>query len=153
MDKVLIFADGGCRGNQFESNIGGWGVLLSYRGKTKELYGATQDTTNNIMELTSCIEGLKAIKDHSKPVQVVMDSQYVIMGVNNWSYGWARNGWMNSQKKPVENKALWIELLDLKKQFKEIEFIKCKGHSVNEGNNRADALVNKAMDEYISKKT
>lgn len=146
MDKIYVFADGGCRGNGQENNIGGWGVVLKYKDKVKELYGATKNTTNNIMELTSCIEALKAIKNKTIPVEVTMDSQYVIKGINEWIYSWLKKNWINSQKKPVENKELWQELYNLKQQFADIKFVQCKGHADNEGNNRADKLVNLAMD-------
>lgn len=147
MNKIIAYCDGGCRGNQFEHNIGGWGVSLRYNGNIKDFYGATKNTTNNIMELTSCIEALKSIKNKSIPIEVIMDSQYVITGINEWVDGWIKKGWRTSQKKPVENKQLWIELLELKQQFKDITFSKCKGHSDNEGNNRADDLANIAMGE------
>lgn len=148
MDKILVYCDGGCRGNQFENNVGGWAVVLKYKDNIKEFYGSTKNTTNNIMELTSCIEALKAIKNKDIPVEVVMDSQYVIKGINEWVDKWMKKGWRTSQKKPVENKELWIELLNLKNQFKDIKFIQCRGHADNEGNNRADELVNKAMDNF-----
>ena len=147
MDKIYAFADGGCRGNQFDTNIGGWGVVLKYRNHLNEFYGNTKNTTNNIMELTSCIEALKAINDKEIPTEVTMDSQYVVKGINEWIHGWIKKGWRNSQKKPVENKALWQELYSLKNEFKDITFIQCKGHSDNEGNNRADELANIAMGE------
>lgn len=147
MDKIILYADGGCRGNQFDTNIGGWGAVLICKDNIKELKGNTRNTTNNIMELTSCIEGLKAIKNKDIPVEVVMDSQYVIKGITEWVCGWIKKGWRNSQKKPVENKELWQELLKIKSEFKDIAFTKCKGHSDNEGNNRADELANEAMSE------
>lgn len=145
MDKIYIYADGGCRGNQFETNIGGWGVVLKYKDKIKEFYGNAKDTTNNIMELTSCIEALKAIKNRDIPVELTMDSQYVIKGINEWIEGWIKKGWRNSKKQPVENKELWQELYNLKNQFKDIKFIQCVGHADNDGNNRADELANIAM--------
>lgn len=147
MEKILVFCDGGCRGNQFENNIGGWGVVLLFGARTKELRGNTKNTTNNIMELTSCIEALKVIKDKTIPVEVTMDSQYVIKGINEWIYGWFKKGWRNSQKKPVENKELWQELYKLKNEFRDIKFIQCAGHADNKGNNRADELANMAMNE------
>lgn len=99
------------------------------------------------MELTACIQALKAIKNKNIPVEVVMDSQYVINGINQWINNWIKKGWKTSQKKPVENKELWKELYNLKNQFADIKFIYCKGHADNEGNNRADELANIAMDE------
>ncbi|MCE5220182.1 MAG: ribonuclease HI [Clostridium sp.] len=151
MDNIIyIFNDGGCRGNGKENNIGGWGCVLLYNGKIKEIYGSARNTTNNQMELTSCIEALKAIKNKSISVKVTMDSQYVVKGITEWIYNWIKKGWKTSTKKSVENKELWKELLELKNQFSDIKFLNCKGHSDNEGNNRADELVNIAMDEIES---
>lgn len=146
MDKINVYCDGGCRGNQHAINIGGWGVVLMYKDKVKEFYGSTKNTTNNKMELLSCIEALKAITNKNLPTKITMDSQYVIKGINEWIIGWINKGWKTTQRKPVENMELWKELLDLKNQFKEIEFIYTKGHSDNVGNNRADELANIAMD-------
>jgi ribonuclease HI len=147
MNKIYIYADGGCRGNGKEINIGGYGVYLKYGDKVKELKGATRNTTNNIMELTACIKGLEALKNHDMPVEVIMDSQYVIDGITSWIHNWIKKGWKNSQKKPVENKELWQQLWELKNQFKDITFTKCRGHADNEGNNKADELANMAMGE------
>jgi len=147
VDKVYLYCDGGCRGNQEKNNVGGWGVLLQYKEHEKELYGGAINTTNNKMELTSVIEGLKAIKNKKIPVVVVMDSQYVIKGITEWVRNWVKNNWRTIQKKPVENKELWQELLDLKSQFANIEFQQVRGHAGHPGNERADKLANKAMDE------
>lgn len=127
--------------------MGGWGALLEYNGSEKELYGGTRNTTNNIMELTSAIEGLKAIKNKTIPVEVVMDSQYVVKGINEWVNGWLKNNWKTSKKTPVENRELWQNLLDLKKQFSDIKFQQVLGHNGHPGNEKADSLANKAMDE------
>ncbi|MGL6174538.1 MAG: ribonuclease H family protein [Cellulosilyticaceae bacterium] len=147
MDKIKLYCDGGCRGNGKKNNIGGWGVYLTYGEYTKEIYGHAKVTTNNIMELTACIEGLKAIKKKDIPVEVLVDSNYVLNGITKWIYGWMRNGWLTSKKESVENKELWIELYEMKKMFKQIEFTKVKGHSTNVGNNKADELANFAMDQ------
>lgn len=147
MDKVYVYCDGGCRGNGKENNIGGWGVYLVYKNNIKELYGSAKNTTNNIMELTACIEGLKAITKKDFPVEIIMDSAYVIKGITEWVNNWIKKGWKTSNNTPVENKELWIKLLELKKEFKDISFVKVKGHSTNVGNNKADELANKAMDE------
>jgi len=147
MNVIHIYCDGGCRGNGKEINIGGFGIVLKYKDQIKEIYGSTRNTTNNIMELTSCIEALKIITDQTIPVEVIMDSQYVVKGMNEWIDNWIKRGWKTSQKKPVENKALWQELLNLKNEFKDIIFTHCKGHADNEGNIRADELANIAMDE------
>ena len=146
---IQIFADGNCRGNQFDNNIGGYGVVLNFDlgSYVKELKGSIKNTTNNIMELTSCIKGLEAIKRKDLKTEVIMDSQYVISGMNEWICGWVKKGWRKSDKKPVENKELWLRLLQLKTEFRDLTFRKCVGHADNEGNNRADALANEAMDE------
>ena len=152
MEKLLIYCDGGCRGNQDKNNIGGWGVLLKHGELEKTLYGGVLNTTNNKMELLACIKGLEAIKNKgAASTQVISDSQYLIKGMNEWIDGWKRKGWRNSQKKPVENKELWLRIDELRSQFRDIEFIHCKGHADNEGNNRADELANLAMDELGGK--
>lgn len=147
MEKIIIYCDGGCRGNGKANNVGGWGVYLTYKDSIKELYGSAKGTTNNIMELTACIEGLRALKKYDIPVEVMVDSAYVLNGITNWIYNWMKKGWVTSKKEPVENKALWQELYKEKEKFKDIRFIKVKGHSDNFGNNKADALANKGMDE------
>lgn len=147
MDKVYIYCDGGCRGNGKKNNVGGWGVYLIYKNNTKCLYGSAQNTTNNIMELIACIKGLEAIKKRELPIEVLVDSNYVYQGITQWIYSWMKKGWINSKKEPVQNKKLWQELYTIKESFSYITFTKVKGHSDNIGNNIADALVNKAMDE------
>lgn len=147
MSKIVIHCDGGCRGNQNKENIGGWGVLIEYSGNTKEIYGNDINTTNNKMELKSCIEALKSLKRYDIPVEVTMDSEYVIKGITQWINNWIKKGWKTSKGKKPENLELWKELHQLKSKFKEIEFYHCKGHSGNVGNDRADELANIAMDE------
>jgi ribonuclease HI len=148
---IQIYADGGCRNNQSKENIGGYGVVLNLNlGQiVKELKGATRNTTNNIMELTSCIKGLEAIKDKNIKTEVIMDSQYVITGMNQWVDNWIKKGWRKADKKPVENQELWQRLVRLKNEFRAISFVKCEGHADNVGNIRADALANEAMDELL----
>jgi ribonuclease HI len=148
---LQIFADGGCRNNQSKENVGGYGVVLNLNlgQKIKELKGATRNTTNNIMELTSCIKALETIKRKDIRTEVIMDSQYVIDGMNRDIHNWIKQGWRKSDKKPVKNKELWKELLKLTNEFRAISFVKCEAHSGNEGNDRADALANEAMDELI----
>lgn len=146
MKIIKLYADGGCRGNQNDTNIGAWGAYLEYGEYTKELTGGAINTTNNIMELTGCIEGLKAIKNKSIPVKVYLDSAYVLNGITSWIDGWKKKGWVNSAKKPVANKELWMELDKVRNEFKNIEFIKVKGHSDNAGNIKADLLCNQTMD-------
>lgn len=151
MEKVYIFCDGGCRGNQFENNIGGFGAVIQYKNHVEEICGTKINTTNNIMELTSCIMALRYLPKKHFLVEVIMDSQYVISGINKWILTWIGNGWLTSQKKPVENRELWEELLSLIFLIKDIKFLKCKGHSDVIGNNRADYLANRVMDEATSR--
>ncbi len=151
MHKITLYCDGGCRGNGKKENIGGWGVYLTYGDYTKTMCGHTRQTTNNMMELTACIEGLRAIKKKEIPVEVMVDSSYVLNGITKWVYSWMKTGWLTSKKEPVENKDLWLALYNEKKQFTNITFIKVKGHSDNIGNNTADALANQAMDTLEDK--
>ncbi|ONI43483.1 ribonuclease HI [Candidatus Epulonipiscioides gigas] len=146
-EEIQIYCDGGCRGNQKRKNVGGWGVVLIYKGAIKELSDGAIDTTNNKMELTAAIVGLSAIKNKQTPTKVYLDSAYVLNGITNWIYGWLKNGFKDSKKQPVKNQELWQELYKLKCEFKNIEFIKVKGHSTNAGNNRADELCNMEMDK------
>jgi len=141
MDEVIIYTDGACSGNP---GPGGWGSILMYKGNKKEISGGKTDTTNNVMELTAVIEGLKLLKFPCK-VKLYSDSAYVVNAfTQKWIYGWLKNGWKNSNKEPVKNKELWQELYDLTKVH-EVEFIKVKGHSDNEYNNRCDELARNAI--------
>ena len=146
-NQIEIWCDGGCRGNQSNKNIGAWGVYMKYKDHTKELSGGDVNTTNNIMELTACIEGLETIKDKSIPTIVYLDSAYVLNGITSWIKGWKKNNWITSKKQPVLNRNLWIELDTLKSKFDNIEFKKVKGHSDNFGNIQADRLCNEYMDK------
>lgn len=141
MNKVTIYTDGGCRGNP---GPGGWGAVLLFGDHRKELLGAEADTTNNRMELTAAIEGLKAMK---RPVEADLytDSQYVRQGITQWIHGWKKNGWKTSNKQPVKNKDLWMALDELMSQHK-VTWHWVKGHAGDPNNERADALANEAMD-------
>ncbi len=124
---------------------GGWGSILMYKENKKEIYGAMKDTTNNIMELTAVVEALKILKFKCN-VKLYSDSAYVVNAFNNrWIESWKKNGWKNASKEPVKNKELWEELYELTKKHN-VEFIKVKGHSDNEFNNRCDELARKAID-------
>lgn len=151
MTRLEIYCDGGCRGNQAEKNVGGWGAYLVWGSHTKELFGGEANTTNNKMELTAAIEGLRAVKNKNVPVDVYVDSAYVLNGITQWVYGWMKKGWVNSKKEPVANKDLWLQLLEEKKKFADISFHKVKGHSDNAGNNKADELANRAMDQVTNR--
>lgn len=147
MDKIIVYCDGACSGNQFDTNIGGWGAVLQYKDKVKEICGGERNTTNNIMELTATIKSLESIKTTNIPVQMYIDSAYVVNGMNEWIAGWIKKGWRKSNKKPVENKELWIQLNELRNKQSSVELIKVKGHNGVELNELADALANKGMDQ------
>ena len=137
MKKVLIYTDGACSGNPGQ---GGWGAILFYEDNKKEICGNSPNTTNNIMELTAVIEALKLLKFECE-VELYSDSAYVVNAFDKgWIYNWRKNNWKTSGKEPVKNKELWQELYDLTK-IHEVEFIKVKGHSDNEFNNRCDELA------------
>ena len=146
-NTIHLYCDGGTRGNQFDDNIGAYGAILHYKGHKRYLSMGFRNTTNNIMELKSVIEGLKAMKKYDIPIKVYSDSAYVVNGINKgWVKGWKSNGWLKSDGKPVKNMELWDELDYLISLFNEIDLVKVKGHANNEGNNEVDALVNKEMD-------
>lgn len=129
MKTINLYTDGGCANNQSTNNIGGWGSILEYKQHKKELYGGAVNTTNNIMELTAVIEGLKAITDVDFIVNVFSDSAYVVNCFRQeWYKKWMTNNWKNSKKEPVENKELWVELIDLVEKFEKVTFFKVKGH-------------------------
>jgi ribonuclease HI len=141
--KVIeIFTDGACRGNP---GPGGWGALLRYEDKERELYGYQADTTNNQMELMAAIQGLEAL---TRPCQVVLttDSKYVMQGITEWMVGWKRKGWKTAAGKPVKNIELW-QRLDAATQAHQIDWRWVKGHSGHAENERVDQLANKAIDE------
>ncbi len=126
---IYLYCDGGCSGNQEENNIGGWGSILVYGKAEKELSGGAVNTTNNIMELTAMIAGLKAIKNKDLPVCVFSDSAYIINCFQQqWYKKWQKNNWLTSKKTAVENKSLWQELIALSEMHPTIYFFKVKGH-------------------------
>ena len=136
-EKVIIYTDGACSGNP---GPGGWGAILMYKGAKKEISGGMKNTTNNIMEITAVVEALKCLKLESD-VEVYSDSAYTVNAFNQgWIENWKKNSWRNAQKDPVKNKELWEELDNLTSIHK-VTFIKVKGHSDNEFNNRCDKLA------------
>ncbi len=139
MEKILIYTDGACSGNP---GPGGWGAILMYKEYKKEISGGNNDTTNNIMEITAVIEALKLLKEPcNSEVEVYSDSAYVVNAFNNgWIYNWKKNNWKTASKDPVKNKELWEILYELVRKFN-VKFIKVKGHSDNEFNNRCDELA------------
>ena len=137
MKKVEIFTDGACSGNP---GPGCWGAVLHFGGSEKELCGCDDDTTNNRMELTACIEALSALKEPCE-VTLTTDSQYVVNGMTKgWASSWQKNGWIKSDKKPAQNPDLWEKLLELSKQHK-LTFVWIKGHAGHPENERCDALA------------
>lgn len=123
---------------------GGWGAILMYNKNLKEISGANKNTTNNIMEITAVLEALKLLKETCK-VKVYSDSAYVVNAFNQgWINNWQKNNWKTAGKDPVKNKELWEELYNLTIKH-EVEFIKVKGHSDNEYNNRCDFLATSAI--------
>lgn len=143
MKKILIYTDGACSGNP---GPGGWGSILMFNDYKKEISGGNKNTTNNIMEITAVIEALKMLKyPCEQEVEVYSDSAYVVNAYNNgWIYNWKKKGWQTASKEPVKNKELWLELDELVNKFN-VKFIKVKGHSDNEYNNRCDELARMAI--------
>ncbi len=134
---IEIFTDGACSGNP---GPGGWGAVLRYAGKEKELCGGENDTTNNRMELTAVIEALSALKEPCN-VRLTTDSKYVCDAVTKgWVYSWQKNGWRKADKKPALNVDLWEKLLPLLSLHK-VDFCWVKGHAGHPENERCDALA------------
>ena len=141
MENVTIYTDGACSGNP---GPGGWGAILMYKDYKKEISGGMKNTTNNVMELTAVIEALKLLKFPCN-VKLYSDSAYVVNAfLQNWVKNWQKNNWKTSDKKDVKNKELWQELIALTK-IHNIKFIKVKGHSDNEFNNRCDEMARNAI--------
>jgi ribonuclease HI len=140
-DAVIIYTDGACRGNP---GPGGWGVILNYKGKIKELYGAEKHTTNNRMELMAVIQALESL---TRPcsVQLNSDSIYVLKGITDWMPNWKKRGWKTAARTPVKNEDLWRRL-DAAITKHKVEWKWVKGHSGDTGNDRADVLANLGID-------
>jgi ribonuclease HI len=140
--QVTIYTDGACRGNP---GPGGWGAVLQCGGSEKELWGGEATTTNNRMELTAAIEGLAALK---RPCHVLLktDSKYVLQGITEWMPQWKQRGWRTAAKKPVLNVDLW-QSLDALVQQHQVQWQWVKGHAGDPGNEHADQLANRGIDE------
>lgn len=144
MEKVTIYTDGACSGNP---GPGGWAAILIYNGIEKEISGGLQDTTNNIMEMTAVIEGLKALKFPCE-VTIYSDSAYVVNTfLQGWIYGWMKNNWKTASGSSVKNQELWQELYSLTQTHK-VNFNKVKGHADNKYNNRCDELAREAIKNF-----
>lgn len=146
MAQLTIYTDGACKGNP---GPGGWGALIMSATKEVELYGGDILTTNNKMELTAVVEALKALPQ-TCTIDLYIDSQYVKNGIETWIHGWKRNGWMTKTKTPVKNVELWKEL-DKEVARHKVTWRWVKGHSGDPGNERADMLANKGVDEVRAK--
>ncbi|MEX2962101.1 ribonuclease HI [Microbulbifer sp. TYP-18] len=142
MKQVTIFTDGACRGNP---GPGGWGVLLKYEDTEREIYGGESYTTNNRMELLAAIEALDALKQRCR-VDLHTDSQYLRQGITSWIHNWKKNGWKTASKKSVKNADLW-QRLDQSVAGHDVHWHWVKGHSGHPGNERADQLANRGIEE------
>jgi ribonuclease HI len=140
--EVEIFTDGACSGNP---GPGGWGAILRFGEKERELSGGDPATTNNKMELMAAIVALEALKRPCR-VRLFTDSNYLREGVTKWIHGWKRNGWRTSDKKPVKNVDLW-QRLDAARLPHHVDWIWVKGHSGHPENERADQLARAAIEE------
>jgi len=149
INKIEVWTDGGCRGNQSGNNVGAWAFTAKVDGQPYEKSSPEKNTTNNIQEMKAVREALHFVKDMGATpftdITIYSDSAYVVNGMNDWRHNWKQKGW---KKKGGEilNLALWKELDALSNEVKNAKFVKVKGHSDNEGNQRADELVNLAMD-------
>ena len=137
LKKVELYTDGACSGNP---GPGGWGLILKYKGHEREMSGGEAETTNNRMEITAVIEGLRALKEPCS-VDVYSDSKYVVDAVNlGWAVKWRENGWMRTRKDKALNPELWQELLSLL-EIHEVRFHWVRGHNGHPENERCDALA------------
>jgi ribonuclease HI len=136
MDFIEIFTDGACSGNP---GPGGYGAIIKYDNKIKEISGFHPNTTNNRMELQAAIEALQLIKKPAK-IRITTDSNYIVKGMSEWISIWIKNNWLNSQKEPVLNRDLWEMLLSLSKPH-DIQWIWIKGHNGHIENERCDQLA------------
>lgn len=144
MKKIEAFTDGACRGNP---GPGGWGVLLRYNEKERELCGGEKNTTNNRMELMAAIQALLSLKE-SCEVVLTTDSQYVRKGITEWMTNWKKNGWRTAAKKPVKNDDLWKQL-DEQAVRHTIDWRWVKGHSGHRENEIADQLANQGLEKSL----
>ncbi|WP_295959618.1 ribonuclease HI [Rhodoferax sp.] len=149
MNHVDMYTDGACKGNP---GPGGWGVLLTWSGTEKEMFGGELATTNNRMEMMAVIEGLSALKQPCS-ITLYIDSQYVLKGMTEWLKGWKARGWLTASKEPVKNVDLWQRLDTLVNTAgHKIDWRWVKGHAGHPGNERADALANRGVDVALGKR-
>jgi ribonuclease HI len=144
-NRIIIYCDGACSGNQSANNVGGWGAVLKYGEKVKEIHGGEHNTSNQRMELTACIRALREIRIGDIPIDIYSDSAYLVNCMNEgWYLTWQKNGWKNVKKRPVENRDLWTELLELMGRHS-VRFHKVSGHSGVHWNERADQLAQEGI--------
>ena len=141
---VVIYTDGACSGNP---GPGGWGAILMFGEKTKEICGGEPTTTNNRMELMAAIQALETLTKPCK-VELHTDSQYVMKGISEWIHSWKRRGWRTADNKPVKNDDLWRRL-DEARQRHDVQWRWVKGHAGHEHNERADALAGQGLAETL----
>ena len=141
---VVIYTDGACSGNP---GPGGWGAILMFGEKTKEICGGEPDTTNNRMELMAAIQALETL---TRPCQVELhtDSQYVMKGISEWIHNWKRRGWRTADNKPVKNDDLWRRLDEARSRHN-VQWRWVKGHAGHEHNERADALAGQGLKDAL----
>ena len=145
LKKVQLITDGACIGNP---GPGGWACILRYGDHKKEMFGSAKHTTNNRMELTAAVEGLRALKQRCE-VEIITDSQYLKNGITKWVSGWKKNGWMTKEKSPVINQDLWQEL-DTQNAKHDTTWSWTKGHASHADNNRCDELATAAARSQTS---
>ena len=141
--RKTVYCDGACRGNP---GVGGYGVIIEGEGVYQELYAAEAQTTNNRMELTAAITGLKAVEEPGT-IRVITDSQYGVKGMNEWISNWMKRGWKTASNKAVLNQDLWKSLLAAAEQHS-VTWEWIRGHDGHAENERCDELANQAMDEF-----